>query len=270
MPIAIQEDMLPGSTPHQQFQAAKALGLAGVEVWAEGLHSRVMELMDAAQAADIKISAVNMGSLTGYISPVRHEREMAIERLRIAMTDAADLGAQHVILTPHFGPSRLPDLTPFRNTPQLEGEMFIWFLRLVNDLATALGVVLCIQPVNRYESEFFNTVSEAVQFCQQINDHPGVGIAPHLFHMAMEEFDFYSVLHSHAPRISYLTLCDSNGRLPGRGLIDFGRIAQTLQQAHYTGWLSLTTGKAGQNRDNATAIRGIMPGVLGFLQQQGF
>ncbi|NJR12414.1 hypothetical protein HC776_00535, partial [bacterium] len=109
-----------------------------------------------------------MGALTGYISEKRYERERAIERLRVAMSDAADLGAHTVILTPHFGPSRLPDLTPFRTTPQLEGEMFVWFLRLVNDLATALGVVLCIQPVNRYESEFFNTVEQAAQFCQQI------------------------------------------------------------------------------------------------------
>ena len=42
MPFAIQEDMLSGSTPMQQFQAAQALGLAGVEVWADGLHARVM------------------------------------------------------------------------------------------------------------------------------------------------------------------------------------------------------------------------------------
>ena len=270
MPFAIQEDMLPGSTPLQQFQAAQLLGLAGIEVWADGLHERVMPLAEAIQETGLRIAAVNMGRLTGYISPHRREREYAIERLRVAMADAADLGTEYVIVTPHFGPSILPDLTPFRTTPQLEGEMFVWFLRLVNDLATAMGVVLCIQPVNRYESEFFNTVTEAGQFCQQINDHPGVGIAPNLFHMAMEDFDFPSVLQANAARIKYMTLCDSNGRLPSRGLIDFGSVADTLTQMNYTGWLSLTTGKAGENREYANLIRGALPGVLGFLQDKGF
>lgn len=270
MPFAIQEDMLPGSTPLQQFQAAQMLGLMGVEVWAAGLHERVMPLAEAMQETGVKIAAVNMGRLTGYISVSRREREQAIERLRIAMTDAADLGTEYVIVTPHFGPSILPDLTPFRTTSQLEGEMFVWFLRLVNDLATAMGVVLCIQPVNRYESDFFNTVTDAGQFCQQINDHPGVGIAPHLFHMAMEDVDFYNVLQANAARIKYMTLCDSNGRLPGRGLIDFGRMADTLKQMNYTGWLSLTTGKAGENREWANQICSVLPGVLGFLQQAGF
>lgn len=269
MPFAIQEDMLSGSTPMQQFQAAQRLGLTGVEVWADGLHERVMPLAEAVQETGVKIAAVNMGRLTGYISPERREREIAIERLRVAMGDAADLGTEYLIVTPHFGLSRLPDLTPFRNTPQLEGEMFVWFLRVVNDLATAMGVVLCIQPVNRYESEFFNTVTEAGQFCQQINDHPGVGIAPHLFHMAMEDFDFPNVLREQASRIKYMTLCDSNGRLPSRGLIDFGRVATTLKEMNYTGWLSLTTGKAGENREYANLIRGALPGVLGFLQAQG-
>jgi len=270
MPFAIQEDMLAGRTPMQQFQAAQALGIAGVEVWAAGLHERVMPLAEAMQETGVKIAAVNMGRLTGYISPHRIEREQAIERLRVAMGDAADLATQSVIVTPHFGPSLLPDLTPFRTTPQLEGEMFVWFLRVVNDLATAMGVVLCIQPVNRYESDFFNTVTEAGQFCQQINDHPGVGIAPHLFHMAMEDFDLYQSLLSNAARIKHITLSDSNRRLPGRGLIDFGRVANILKQMNYTGWLSLTTGKAGENREWANTIRGALPGVLAFLQEKGF
>jgi len=270
MPFAIQEDMLPGSTPMQQFQAAQSLGLTGIEVWADGLHERVTRLAEAMQETGVKIAAVNMGRLTGYISMDPREREQAIERLRVAMADAADLGTEYVIVTPHFGPSILPDLTPFRTTPQLEGEMFVWFLRLVNDLATAMGVVMCIQPVNRYESEFFNTVTEAGQFCQQINDHPGVGIAAHLFHVAMEEMDVYGSLQANATRIKYMHLCDSNGRLPGRGLIDFGRVADTIKQMNYTGWLSLTTGKAGENREWANQIRTALPGVLGFLQDKGF
>ena len=281
MPFAIQEDMLPGSTPMQQFQAAHMLGLTGVEVWASGLHERVMPLAEAMQETGVKIAAVNMGisishAPLGVLSPSLHDREQAIEHLRIAMADAADLGAQHVIMTPytpgqHMASGRqLPDLRPFRTKEQLQGEMFVWFLRLVNDLATAMGVVLRIQPVNRYESDFFNTVEQAGLYCQQINDHPGVGIAPHLFHMAMEEQDLYGVLQTNAPRIKYMHLCDSNGRLPGRGLIDFARVADTLKQMNYTGWLSLTTGKAGENREFANLIRGALPGVLSFLQQSGF
>ncbi|NJR12413.1 hypothetical protein HC776_00530 [bacterium] len=61
MPFAIQEDMLTGSTPLQQFQAAHALGVQGVEVWAEGLHERVMPLMHAAQETDVKLRRSTWG-----------------------------------------------------------------------------------------------------------------------------------------------------------------------------------------------------------------
>jgi sugar phosphate isomerase/epimerase len=269
MKFAIQEDMLPGRSTLERFENARRAGLSGVELWAENLPERVLEIAAAMDATGLQIAAVNMGRADGYIAVSFDERQQAIKRLQSAMECACDLRAESVIFVPQYGESTLPDLTPFRTKAELEVEMYIWFLRTVNDLATAMGVVLCMQPVNRYESTFLNTISQAVHYCDEIKHHPGVRIAANLFHMALEEVDIPGVLRQHGELIDYVHLGDSNHRLPGRGLLNFASIAEALHDINFAGWLTFTGGTPGQNQPNAAGIYGALPVSLAALKAAG-
>lgn len=264
--IAIQEDMLPGRSVRERLENAHRLGLDGVEFWAEGLTPRVPEIAQALADTGLAAAAVNLGRSDGYLSPLLAEREAAIGRMRQAMADAVDLAAEHVIFVPLWGPPRMPDLTPYRAPVELEGEMMVWLLRTVSDLAYALGVNLHMQPVNRYESYFMNRLEQAAAFRTKIKKHPHILVAPNLFHMALEEDDLLAALRSHHKHTGYLHLADHNRRLPGQGLIDFRALLSLLRELAYTGWLTLECGRPGHNAASALACYRDLPAALALLR----
>lgn len=269
MPIALQEDMLPGRTVRERLENARRLGFAGVEFWAEGLTARVPEISEALSVTGLRAAAVNIGPHVGYLSPEQREREQAIGRMRQAMADAVDLMAEQVIFVPHLGGPKMPDLTPYRGASELEAEMMIWLLRTVSDLAYALGVVLSMQPVNRYESTFLNRLEQAAVFRKKIKDHEHIKIAANLFHLSLEEDSIYEALRDHAAGVAYLHICDHNRRLPGQGLIDFEALAAVLKSVGYSGWLTLECGRPGSNQPSANRFYAEIPASLTLLQKSG-
>ncbi|MBZ0299036.1 MAG: sugar phosphate isomerase/epimerase [Anaerolineae bacterium] len=259
MHIAVQEAALPGSSVLKKFKNARALGFHGVEVQAEDLTERVPEVVEAILATGVQVAAVHMGRRDGYLSPERAEREAAIGALRQAMADAVDLGANHVIFVPHFGSTRMPDLTPYRAPVELEAEMMIWLLRTVSDLAYALGVELDMLPVNQTETYFMTRIDHAVRFRIKVKSHPHIKIAANLFHMAQEEPDWLAVMQGNLPHIGYIQLADQNHSLPGPGTLDFATLARVL--VDYEGWLTCAC-----EEDNS----GNLSASLDFLRQSGF
>lgn len=269
MPLAIQEDMLPGRSAAERLAIARHLGFDGVEFWADGLGERIPDIVRALEAHGLRAAAVHLGRQDGYLAPTVQEREAAIGRMRQAMADAVDLGAPYVIFVPHYGGPRLPDLTPYRAPIELEAEMMIWLLRTVSDLAYALGVTLLMQPVNRYESYFLNRLEQAALFRKKIKDHEHVKIAANLFHMALEEADPFSALRAHAAGVAYLTVSDNNRRLPGGGLLDFGALGHCLAEMGYQGWVTLEAGTPGQNQREAPQFYRELPACLEHLRRCG-
>ena len=244
MPIAVQEHLLPGRSIMNKWTNARALGLDGVEVDADNLTARVPEIVDAMLVTGVQVAAVNLGRRDGYLSPQRDEREAAISAMRQAMADAVDLNAAHVIFVPHFGASRMPDLTPYRSQIELDAEMMIWLLRTVSDLAYAMDIELDMMPVNHYETSFMTRLEHAARFRRKIKDHAHVKIAAHLYHTALEETDWLGALREHLPHIGYIQLAEHNNRLPGQGVLNFAALAETLTD--YNGWLTCVCEQASE------------------------
>lgn len=269
MLIAIQEDMLAGRGMVEKLQNAQRIGFEGIEIWAQGLTERVPEIAAAIEQTGIRAAAVNLGRRDGYLSPELHEREHAISEMRQAMTDAVDIGAGHVIFVPHFGGPRMPDLTPYRSSIELEAEMMVWLLRTVSDLAYAMGVELDMLPINHYETYFMNRLEQAALFRRKIKDHPHVKIAASLFHMALEEADFMQAMRAHGKHIGYIHLADSNCHLPGQGMIDFSAAAEALREIEYDGWLTFACGDPGNNQTRAARFMAELPASLALIKQAG-
>ncbi|MBI5671008.1 MAG: sugar phosphate isomerase/epimerase [Chloroflexi bacterium] len=268
MRFAIQEDMLPGKTPLEQFECARRLGFQGVEVWGCGLTGRVPALVEARRATGLAIAAVNHGRQSDLLHPDRAERERALAELRESIVNAVDLGAAGVIVVPHFGEPSLPDLTPYKSVIQLEYELLHNHLRTLSDYVYAMGTDLYIEPINRYETHFINTLADGARVRRKIKDNPHIKLVADLFHMALEETDVPGALRDYAADVAYLHLADSNRRLPGRGLLDFVAIGAALRE--FSGWVSLEIGEPGNNQANARQIVEELPACLDFLKRAGW
>jgi sugar phosphate isomerase/epimerase len=278
MKLAIHEAMLPGRSLQERYHHAKNLGFDGIELFAEGLEDRIMDVAVALNEVNLGVASLHLGAMDGYLSPDIAIRERAISNMRQAMATAVDLKADHVIFVPQWGKLTTPDMTPYRSSEEIASELMIWLLRTVSDLAYALGCVLHIQPRNRFETRFLNTVPQASRFLDAIQwkreqgkiDNPYVKIAPNLFDMALDEDDVMSAIQQHGHRIGYLYLSDSNGRLPGQGLLDYARIAAVLKAVNYDGWLCLCVNPLPQKpADDAFPILDALPETIKLLEQIG-
>lgn len=269
MKLAIQEDMLPGRSEAERYQQAIDLSFDGLDLWAEGLDGRLLDVAMALNELDLEVASVHCGNFDGYLSPDSDTREHAISTLRQMMATAVDLQAPNVVFVPHWGELITPDLTPHRSAEEISGDLLIWLIRTVSDLAYALGTTLHMQPRHRYHTAFLNRVSEAVKFTDVLKNNPYIGIAPNLFDMALEEDDVIDTLKQHGKRINYLYLADSNGRLPGQGLYDWEKIAGAIKESGYEGWLCLSAGRAITDPDEKYAIYDALPECLDLLKRVG-
>ncbi|MCB9457348.1 MAG: sugar phosphate isomerase/epimerase [Anaerolineaceae bacterium] len=270
MQLAIQEDMLPGRTILEKFQQAKKLGLDGIEFWGYGLTAKVPEIAAAIEQTGVVAASVNHGRQGRLLSPDRVEREAALEALRQSIVNAVDIGAQGVIVAPHFGPSIVPDFTPYKSVRQLEYELLHNHLRSLADYVYAIGVELYIEPINRYETAFLNTLADAAEVRRLVKNHPHVKIVADLFHMALEEHNMATALREFGADIGHVHLADSNRRLPGHGLIDFAGMAAALTAAGYTGWAAFECGEPGANQGRAGAYWADLPASIALLKTAGF
>jgi sugar phosphate isomerase/epimerase len=115
------------------------------------------------------------------------------------------------------------------------------FIDMARDLclyAAPKNVTLILEPVNRYEIDFINSVEEGVALIKKVN-MPNMKLMPDVFHMNIEDTSIGGELAKHIDFVEYIHLADSNRLAPGQGHTDFVDIFTRLKQAGYDGWVSL-------------------------------
>jgi 5-keto-L-gluconate epimerase len=121
---------------------------------------------------------------------------------------------------------------------ELAEQRFINMVRDLCDYALSKDVTLILEPVNRYEIDFINTVEEGVQLIKKVAS-PNMKLMPDVFHMNIEDVSIGKELARHIKHIAYIHLADSNRLAPGWGHTDFDQIFTHLKNANYKGWLSV-------------------------------
>ena len=110
-------------------------------------------------------------------------------------------------------------------------------LRECADLASNYGVTMLIEPINRYETNFVNSVQDALSLLEDINT-PSFMLLVDTFHMNIEEADMFASVLSAGPRLGYVHLADNNRLAPGQGSINFARLFRIIRSFGYSGYLS--------------------------------
>jgi sugar phosphate isomerase/epimerase len=115
-----------------------------------------------------------------------------------------------------------------------------WLSEALNDLgehARTLRVPLLYEPLNRYETNMVNVLSDGIALVQSLSTR-NVRLLADLYHMNIEEADLAVALRETADLLGHVHLADSNRRPAGDGHTDFGLIADALRGVGYDGYLS--------------------------------
>ncbi len=247
MKLSAHQTLLPGADLAERFQRAAECGLDGIEL-AMAQTARVYDLHAEIEAA-MAASGLPVGSICGnYEGPIIHadrtERESRLADFLRTLEFADAIGARGVILVPIFSPSvqpetsaPMPDLSPFADEDTLTTNLLLAMLAEVTERAAG-GAAVYLEPLNRYEATYLNTVGKAADLCRAA-DHPRVQLMADLFHMNIEEADIPASLRAVAPHLGHVHLADSQRRLPGHGHTDFVGAFRALREIEFDGWLAL-------------------------------
>lgn len=106
------------------------------------------------------------------------------------------------------------------------------------EAAAEAGANLLLEAINRYETDYVNTVDEALHLLHQIGS-PTLKLLVDTFHMNIEEADIAASVRRAGSTIGHVHLVDSNRQAPGHGHLDLLGVLQALSDIHYQGYLSL-------------------------------
>ncbi len=119
-------------------------------------------------------------------------------------------------------------------------DAYMWLIEGVRrcaEYASTRGLSILIEPINRYEVNYINTVSEVLELIDAVSME-NVYVLVDTFHMNIEEPDMVRSIKQAGSKIGHVHVADSNRWAPGFGHIDFVAIKKALDEVGYNGYIS--------------------------------
>ena len=191
----------------------------------------------ALERLDLPVSTISTGQAMGLeglslCSASRAVRDGTLARLREDIDLSVSLGRPHVTVGLIRGRGGELDM-------QTERELLADSLKRIAEYAQQQGVMLNLEPINRYECGHLNASVSALELIRQIGNPSCMGVLYDTFHSNIEDADMCQAIHQLKGWISNVHLADSNRRLPGEGHIDFAAIRRQLEADGYAGYAAL-------------------------------
>ena len=210
------------------------LGFDWIEIPIEGL-----EDLDYTKGAEI-IKVNDLGvSACGAMGPDRdliHEdasiRENGMNYLRACIEACETLGATNLV-----GPFYSSVGRTWKSTPEQRSkdtDLLVSNLQELAVYAQGRGVILCVEPLNRFETSFLNLATQVVEVVDRV-DSPSCQIMLDTFHMNIEEKSLGDAIRAAGPRLKHLHSCENDRGAPGSGHIPWDDVAKALKDINYDG-----------------------------------
>jgi D-psicose/D-tagatose/L-ribulose 3-epimerase len=187
--------------------------------------------------ADNGLECTVCSVLTGDLSLISHDatiRQRARARIADFVRLAADLGA-NIVAGPLYSPVGL--LVGRRRTRD-EWDRAVDAYRSLGPVLEQNNVTLAVEPLNRFETYFLNTASDAARLCDEV-DHPNFGILLDTFHANIEEKDLYEACLTAGSRLRHVHTSENDRGTPGKGHVDWHGLFSALREIGYNGWLTI-------------------------------
>lgn len=161
-------------------------------------------------------------------------RARGVSYLTKCVARTAELGATLICGPLYAG---LGVMTGTRRTPDEWG----WAtegLAQVARYAESRGVTLCVEPLNRFETYFLNTLEDASRLITEIGA-PNVRIHFDTFHANIEERQPAAALRSVAKDLGHVHVSENDRGIPGTRHVDWRGVLSSLRDVGYNGWLTI-------------------------------
>lgn len=107
-------------------------------------------------------------------------------------------------------------------------------LRTLAKYAQKRGRQICLEPLNRFESDFINTCDQALKMIKAVNN-PALKLHLDTFHMNIEEKSQPRAIALAGKHLGHIHACGSDRGTPGNDHLDWNGIAGALRRTGYKG-----------------------------------
>jgi D-psicose/D-tagatose/L-ribulose 3-epimerase len=160
--------------------------------------------------------------------------EKAIEHLKVAIDKTADMGGLALSGVTYGGIGERTGVPP----TQKEYDNIAIALTAAAKHAKSRGILLGIEPVNRYENHLINTGWQAKQMIEKVGAE-NMFIHLDTYHMNIEEKGAGNGILDAREHIKYIHLSESDRGTPGSGTCDWDEVYATLAAIGFKGGLAM-------------------------------
>jgi sugar phosphate isomerase/epimerase len=241
------EPIVPGDSLEEVLENLEAYGYQGIQTGARFRGLGPEEIGRIVNASNIRLCIAGGGG--GLLAADPEARKAGVEATKQGLRLAARLGAIGSICVPIRRPEMEPPPPP-KTLYELQEEILIEELREIAPVAESEGVMLILEPLNRYESQFIQRLDQAYKVCAAVGS-PNIRFMADFFHMNIEEVDMGKAIEATAEYLGYVHLADSHRYQPGSGHLDFGPGLAALKRIGYDGFMTLECKIMGEDKGKA-------------------
>jgi D-psicose/D-tagatose/L-ribulose 3-epimerase len=220
------------STP--LFRTFKRWGFDTVEIPIEDpSHIDPAKVKAAADAAGLAI-----GSVCACMGPGRDfrgsaaDQKAAMDYCKALIDQAVVLGCPSLIGPVYSVVGKADAVEPAQQ--KKEWALVVKNLKVLAKHAEKRGVLICIEPLNRFETDFLNTCDQGLKLVKAVNSK-AVKLHLDTFHMNIEEKDSAAAIRKAGKLLGHFHACGSDRGTPGNDHIAWPPIVKALKDIGYKG-----------------------------------
>jgi D-psicose/D-tagatose/L-ribulose 3-epimerase len=210
------------------------LGFDIIEVPLEGVgdldYARIAQ---TAQELNLGVTAcAAIGPDRDLIHPDENIRANAVRYLRHCIEATRAMGATNLVGPLYSAVGRTWQATAEER--QRDVDLLVRQLGELAKYAAEQGVVLCVEPLNRFETSFLNLANQAVEIVDRVGN-PACAIMLDTFHMNIEERSIADAIRTAGKRLRQLHACENDRGAPGSGHVPWQEVAAACRGIGFDG-----------------------------------
>lgn len=166
------------------------------------------------------------------ISPDAAIRRKGVELNRKTLDCCAAAGVQTIVGPFHSALGYFTGAGPTAD----ERKWGIESMQQTAEHAGKVGVMLGVEPLNRFECYFLNAQADAAEFCRQVA-HPNCRMMFDTFHSNIEEKSITKAFNDIKDMLCHIHISENDRSTPGQGNVRWDENFDAIHSIGYDGWL---------------------------------